>query len=460
MNTPRDPDVALAAWLDDGPVDLTSSTKRAIKIAARTTPQARAGLGLPAWRPFEMPRFMAFAGVARVAGVVAVVIGAYAISTLPRTGNVVGLATAPPSVTRSATPSAVTPAPSLMTTAGWQPFASTRYGYTADFPAGWSATPASRTWSLDADRADWSGPGSDHFVGDGGGQSVLLTAFSVGVTDATSLSDWVAAYMEPPGTLGPCRVSTPAPISIDGHAGLTTDTTCEDSEAFVRVNDRVYVFSVWRSGERPLLEAFVSTVRIAALDASTWPTYTSTRHVFGNAPTIGHPAGWTVLPSDHDWTFEADGTEFVTSAHDAFADPAGQVRVSAWTVPSGPKEGHGTWREVEAWVQAYCERTGNTPCAGIHDRAVPLCLEKRDCHPGLLVPFQDDVQAFFTNGAPGTPMVVVAVWRGEGDPTTATYGGARNPLQAVPSTMGGPPAEESPHLQSAPTAAALRATAP
>ena len=57
MSTPRDPDVVLAAWLDDGPADLPSSTRRAISTAVRTTPQARAGLGLPAWRP-SMSDFM------------------------------------------------------------------------------------------------------------------------------------------------------------------------------------------------------------------------------------------------------------------------------------------------------------------------------------------------------------------------------------------------------------------
>ena len=54
MSAPRDPDVILAAWLDDGPADLPSSTRRAISTAVRTTPQSRAGLGLPAWRPTDV----------------------------------------------------------------------------------------------------------------------------------------------------------------------------------------------------------------------------------------------------------------------------------------------------------------------------------------------------------------------------------------------------------------------
>ena len=56
MSAQRDPDVVLAAWLDDGPADLPSSTRRAISTAVRTTPQARTGLhGLPAWRPTHVP---------------------------------------------------------------------------------------------------------------------------------------------------------------------------------------------------------------------------------------------------------------------------------------------------------------------------------------------------------------------------------------------------------------------
>jgi hypothetical protein len=65
---------------------------------------------------------------------------------------------------------------------------------------------------------------------------------------------------------------------------------------------------------------------------------------------------------------------------------------------------------IEGWIEACCEASGNTPCTGIHDRAVPLCLERRDCHPGVLVPFAHDVQAFFTGGIyDANVMTVVAV---------------------------------------------------
>ena len=80
--------------------------------------------------------------------------------------------------------------------------------------------------------------------------------------------------------------------------------------------------------------------------------------------------------------------------------------------------------------------SGNSPCTGIADRAVELCLEKWDCHPGLLVPFENDVQAFFSGGIYAQDaMTVVAVWRAESSRHVARYGGSRRLLEAFLSTM-------------------------
>jgi hypothetical protein len=71
---------------------------------------------------------------------------------------------------------------------------------------------------------------------------------------------------------------------------------------------------------------------------------------------------------------------------------------------------------------------GDPACTGIQERATPLCVELRDCHPGLLVQFEDNVEAFFTGGNYGDTMVVVAVWWDESAPAVAPYGGARKLL--------------------------------
>jgi hypothetical protein len=92
-----------------------------------------------------------------------------------------------------------------------------------------------------------------------------------------------------------------------------------------------------------------------------------------------------------------------------------------------------------------CARSDNAPCTGINDRAVQLCLEKWDCHPGLPIPFKNDVQAYFSGRIyDGDAMTVVAVWQGESAPSVAPYLGAQRLLEAFLSTMAVWPAS-TPH---------------
>ena len=142
-------------------------------------------------------------------------------------------------------------------------------------------------------------------------------------------------------------------------------------------------------------------------------------------------------PATRKWRLEEDGTEFLSPAHEAFQPPEGDVRVSVWAAPLDPKTREETTDYLETWVEDYCQASGNTPCTGIADRAVDLCLEKWDCHPGLLVPFKDDVQAFFSGGIYAQDaMTVVAVWRPESDSSVVPYGGSQRLLEGFLSTMG------------------------
>ncbi len=432
MNAPRDSDVDLASWLDDGPTDLPSSTRRAILTAVRTSPQARAGLfGPPVWRP-TMSRFFASAGAAAV---FAVAIGGAALLLAGNTGGAPG--EAPRSTTTPTVPGGV----SLDWTT-WQDFNSTRYGYRARFPARWTATPATRYWQLQRDHGDQHGPASDTFIDETpGAESTPLTAFSVAVGSHATLDDWINAYLGPGYNPDICSVIERTPFVIDGHHGELTGTSCGDSEGFVLADGRMYVFSDWGSGQRDLLQAFLATVHIDgipdtaptpspdALDTSWWNPYDSAEYGF----TIAHPADWTETPANRAWTFAADAEDPLSPATDVFSTPVdGGVRVSAWTLKTDPGTTIESWDALEAWVQGYCEKTNNTPCTGIADRAVPMCLERRDCHPAVIVPFENDVQAFFIGG--GRDMTVVAVWRPEADPSVARFGGARQLLEAFLST--------------------------
>jgi hypothetical protein len=167
------------------------------------------------------------------------------------------------------------------------------------------------------------------------------------------------------------------------------------------------------------------------LDTATWTTYPSSQYGFS----IGLPADWSVNSADRPWDLDTDAADWLSPAMEDFKAPTGDVRVSAWAVSAAFGSTEAGSAEVEAWVEEYCQKANEAPCTGIHDRAVSLCLERRDCHPGLLVPFDEDVLAFFTNGSPGSDLVVVAVWRPESDPSVRQYGGSRRLLEAFLSTM-------------------------
>lgn len=173
---------------------------------------------------------------------------------------------------------------------------------------------------------------------------------------------------------------------------------------------------------------------------SSWPTVTSARYSF----TVGHPPDWTAVPSRSYWNWETDIQDPLSAAHVAFISPDNAIRVSAWNAvftntslaPWTGRLRDPRFDELVAWVEDYCQRSGNSPCDGIADRAVELCLERRDCHPGLLVRFDDDVQAFFTGGIYSSgAMTIVAVWQSESAPSVAPYGGAQQLLESFLSTM-------------------------
>jgi hypothetical protein len=169
-----------------------------------------------------------------------------------------------------------------------------------------------------------------------------------------------------------------------------------------------------------------------AIDTSTWTPYVSDRYGFS----IGHPAGWTELPADHTWTLAADQADPSSGAMDRLIAPAGDIRVGAWSVALEPGTTIEDGPDVDAWVEEYCQVTGTAPCTGIAERAVPLCLERRDCHPGLLVQFDDSVQAFFSGGIyDADKMVVVAIWNGASGAVVEPHGGSQQLLEAILSTM-------------------------
>ena len=156
--------------------------------------------------------------------------------------------------------------------------------------------------------------------------------------------------------------------------------------------------------------------------------------------TIRYPSEWIPYAATRKWTWQANVKDWKGSAQDHLLapqdSPAGDVRVSAWAAPIDPDTKEESTAYLVAFAEDFCKKSGNSPCNGIADRAVELCVEKRDCHPGLLVPFKEDVQAFFSGGSyPTDAMTIVTVWRPEWEDSVRPYGGARKLLESFLSTM-------------------------
>ena len=168
------------------------------------------------------------------------------------------------------------------------------------------------------------------------------------------------------------------------------------------------------------------------IDTTRWSTYTSDQYGF----TVGHPRGWSEIPATRDWQFARDVRVVANKGQDTFLAPSGELAVSVWNAPLERGTRIDSTADIEAWVANYCNESGGAPCSGIDDRAVALCLEARDCHPGVLVSFDTDVQAFFSGGIyESDAMTVVEVWRGDDHFSAAPYGGAKRLLEGFLSTM-------------------------
>ena len=217
---------------------------------------------------------------------------------------------------------------------------------------------------------------------------------------------------------------------FDWHIGSLTGNvprSADEAERFFKPPSHIAVDTSSPGAAPPRSAA------IAPISTKFWSTYRSSRYDFK----LAHPPHWTEVRASRDWRGETDAGDPRSRAHDAFLAPNGAVRVSVWSVPLDPGIRLGwSFPTIEAWVEDYCKASGNTSCTGIGDRAVALCLERYDCHPGLLVPFRNNVQAFFGGGIyDAKAMTVVAVWRGESAPAVAPYGGSQRLLEAFLSTM-------------------------
>jgi hypothetical protein len=246
MTTQRDPDLIIAAWLDEHAVPLPETTQRAIDVSIRSTPQRGRLLWLPR-RTSSMTSLLR-PGLIAVA-IVVVAIGSF---TFLRQGPAPGVAASPtPSVSSS-------PAPDPST---WETFTSERYGYQVGHP-GWDVYPATGQYVPGVDN-------DDQVVSDritvGAGFSGLYSS-STAVDAGMAPEQWVEQYVCPCEQFGEWISRT-----VDGQPTLQAVSSGGEQtiDLYVFTGERVYRFIGVNVlvRDQPLWEAFVSTIRLHPEDA-------------------------------------------------------------------------------------------------------------------------------------------------------------------------------------------------
>jgi hypothetical protein len=422
MSFASDPDKTISAWLEDGPRTLPATTRRAIHVTSLNTRQTRRPWWAP-WRDLPMNGTARLVAVGSLAALVAA-IGVVALSPGSSPPTTVAVPSASPSGS-----------PTTIDTSSWDSYTSTRYGFTINHPTDATVQPATRDWTMATDRTDWQSTAAERFVA---APNLLVTAWSIPIPIGTSLNAWITQYC------GGCPVELGAaqPVDVDGHPGKLLKSA-DDVQAFVAAGERIYVVAAWRGWATPNLLAYLSTMKIVEtgtgllgppVDTSAWTTMTSNRYGLS----FGHPPGWTETPASRTWDPTSDTTlDIMSSAMEsAYSEADGGVRLSAWAMPPPAGTAIEARDALKQWAVEFCTRTGNSSCDAIPQRAIPMCLEQRDCHPAIIVTYLNDVQAYFIGGgAANGNLSVVAVWRAEGDPSTQAYGGTIHLLQGVLQTM-------------------------
>jgi hypothetical protein len=261
MNDDRAFERATQEFLDEGSDRASASTIDAVLLAVRTTPQER-DLRIP-WRTAPMSNAL------RLVAVMAVIViaGVAAFNLFGSSGSVGGISAPSATVTPSPPPPTPSPQPSpTLRTATWTTYVSNRYGYTIAHPADWTVRPATGTYAAPADAPTTV---TDGFIAPG--QTVYASVWSVAVAPGTSAAAWIQAYC--PKQTSPCTgiPGRAVAVSMDGHPGELVVFT-NDVEAFILVNNRMYVVAEWRPDNDQtdlhyasgtlLVEDFLSTMHL------------------------------------------------------------------------------------------------------------------------------------------------------------------------------------------------------
>lgn len=279
MNERPDSEKTLAAWFDEGPMDLPDATRRAIITAIPTTPQARRGLFAPR-RFSQMNTYTRLVATAFVA-VIAVGGALYLLGPRPGVGGNPATPTLPsatpsPSPLSTASQPATASLPALpLDTSKWTKYPASRYGYSMAYPDLWMHAPATEDWAGQTSNDMWSSPTNAPWADKiyDSVRGITMTALAATVPAGTSEEAFIDAYLALPSGLpsaGPSSSPTCVALAkdmtsivIDGHPARLT-TSCGNQAAFVFVGNRMFVFAESDPNQLALLNAFLSTIKLPA----------------------------------------------------------------------------------------------------------------------------------------------------------------------------------------------------
>ena len=285
----------IADWLEDDPYTAPDQALDVVLAAYPSIKQRRAWR-VP-WRFPQMSTAMKLAGAA-AAIAIAVVGGSWLMSRQPVQPGVGGQ----PATPSPTLPVQVTPAPSpspsadadLLDISTWTAFTSSRYGFSASYPATYNAVASQTFWRM----PNALGIMFDGFQGDGAAK--WLNGVSMLLPLVATRDDWYDEYrqdlVEDDYPWEPETCFTPregwSSTTVDGHAA-DLRVGCDGIEAYVFVGDRVYVFGAYAyegvtppttepgvtDDLRDLFELWLTTITIdpsSAVDPSPLPTPSST----------------------------------------------------------------------------------------------------------------------------------------------------------------------------------------
>ncbi len=274
MNPPRERSAVVAAWLEEGPNELPKSTRRAIAVDVRTTPQSRRSNWFP-WRFSAVDR-LSLVALAAVAVMVLAIAG-LAVSRFAPDGAKVGGQPPARSISASPSPSQAPPAdPTPIPTTIVVPvmtemYVSGLHGYALKHPANWTVTEASQTWWPPDWKADASPGQPFDLIGDMDNPRLLRAASAPILDGLPSVNDWIDEFL----TFGDPNCVLPRErqelISIDGAPGRLRDA-CGEVEVTIVLDGRVYMFTLWFgngvTNGRELFDAIAATIDLRPEDAA------------------------------------------------------------------------------------------------------------------------------------------------------------------------------------------------